>query len=168
MASEPAEATGAGVWECDLGGAARTRTLGRRLGAALRGGEVILLDGPLGAGKTLLAGAIAQGLGVREPVNSPSYVILRSYASPRGLTLHHFDFYRLGGDEDLETIGLEDCLAPDAVVLVEWPSRCPHAFAELTLAIQLEIVGPTRRHMRTVAGALADGPSLLRLLRDAT
>jgi tRNA threonylcarbamoyladenosine biosynthesis protein TsaE len=132
-----------------------TIELGRRLGRACRGGEVILLEGPLGAGKTCLAGGLAEGLEINEPAVSPTYVIMRSYTGERGLTLHHLDFYRLGGDEDLDTIGLEDCFGQDSVVLIEWPSRCPAAMREFTLLLELEPAGETARRIRATLGPLA-------------
>ena len=142
------------VWEYLSRSPSETRRLGRRLGQACRGGEILLLDGPLGAGKTLLAGGIAEGLGIARTVNSPTFVIMRSYKGDRGLTLHHLDFYRLGGDADLETVGLEDCFTPDAVMVVEWPGICPGAFDAFTLTLQLEFVDETTRRLRAVAGDL--------------
>lgn len=143
-----------------------TIRLGRRLGRACRGGEVILLEGPLGAGKTCLAGGLAEGLAIAEPAVSPTYVILRSYRGARGLTLHHLDFYRLGGDEDLETIGLEDCFGEDAVVLIEWPSRCPAVLDQFTLLLELEPVGEAARRVRAVPGPLAGGDALLAVVAE--
>ncbi|MEN6625097.1 MAG: tRNA (adenosine(37)-N6)-threonylcarbamoyltransferase complex ATPase subunit type 1 TsaE [Candidatus Sumerlaeia bacterium] len=132
-----------------------TVDLGRRIGAACRGGEVILLDGPLGAGKTCFAGGLAAGLGIDEPAVSPTFVILRSYRGDRGLTLHHFDFYRLGGEGDLDTIGFEDCLTDDAVVLIEWPERCPSLFEQFTLALKLEVIDEASRRITAWPGLLA-------------
>ncbi len=130
---------------------------------ACRGGEVILLDGPLGAGKTCLAGGFAAGLGIDEPAVSPTFVICRSYRGSRGLTLHHFDFYRLGGEDDLDTIGLEDCLTDDAVVLIEWPERCPSLFESYTLALKLEVVDEATRRITAWAGPLPVGEHLAKL-----
>src|SRR5690554_2454901 len=113
------------LWRVETTDEAQTAALGEQLGRACRGGEIFLLDGPLGAGKTCFSGGVARGLGIDEPAASPTFVIMRAYTGRRGLRLHHFDFYRLGGDDDLETIGYEDALAADAVVLVEWPIRCP-------------------------------------------
>lgn len=142
-----------------------TIEFGRRLGRACAGGEVFMLEGPLGAGKTCLAGGLAEGLGIGEPAASPTYVILRSYAGGRGLTLHHLDFYRLGGDEDLETIGLEDCFGEDSVVLIEWPSRCPSVLERFTLRLDLEQVGENERRIRVTRGELPAGQELLAALK---
>lgn len=144
-----------------------TIELGRRLGQACRGGEIILMEGPLGAGKTCLAGGLAEGLGIAEPAVSPTYVIMRSYTGARGLTLHHLDFYRLGGDEDLDTVGLEDCLTEDAVVLIEWPSRCPAALEEYTLLLELEPVGESQRRLRVTEGPQPPSAELIEALRGA-
>ena len=143
------------LWELLSRDEEQTVDLGRRLGRACRGGEIFLLEGPLGAGKTCLAGGIAQGLGIDQPAVSPTYVILRSYAGARDLTLHHLDFYRLRGDEDLETIGLEDCFGPDSVILVEWPGRCPRAFPECTLLLKFESLDENTRRILAYG---ADGP----------
>ena len=153
------------IWELESLREEETIELGRCLGEACQGGEVILLEGPLGAGKTCLAGGIAQGLGIDEPAVSPTYVILRSYGGPRGLTLHHLDFYRLGGDEDLETIGLEDCFGEDSVILAEWAGRCPRAFPEFTLRLEIELAGETARHIRAYAGNLPRGEALRALMK---
>lgn len=142
-----------------------TIELGRRLGRACQGGEIILLEGPLGAGKTCLAGGLAEGLGIGEPAASPTYVILRSYIGTRGLTLHHLDFYRLGGDEDLETIGLEDCFGEETVVLIEWPSRCPSVLERFTLRLDLEPVSENERRFRVTRGTLPAGEELLGALK---
>ena len=143
------------LWEFTSHGEEETVDLGRRLGRACRGGEVILLEGPLGAGKTCLAGGIAEGLGIDQPAVSPTFVIVRSYGGARGLTLHHMDFYRLGGDADLETIGLEDCFAETSVILAEWPSRCPHAFERFSLLLQIDVLDENTRRLRAWGGGLA-------------
>jgi 2-amino-4-hydroxy-6-hydroxymethyldihydropteridine diphosphokinase len=113
-----------------------TESLGRACGAALRGGELIALAGQLGAGKTCFTRGVARGLGIREPVSSPSYVLVKSYEGR--LRLHHADFYRIenvapgnegrdqGESPDLSSLGLEDFLEdPGAVILIEWADRFP-------------------------------------------
>jgi tRNA threonylcarbamoyladenosine biosynthesis protein TsaE len=157
MMTEPASAPSSAtqpLWEIVTHGDARTRALGRRIGRACRGGEIFLLDGPMGAGKTCLAGGIALGLGIEQPAISPTFVIMRAYDGARGLTLFHFDFYRLGGDGDLDTIGLDDCFGPGGVILAEWPSRCPHAFDAATLTLRIEVTGEKTRHVTALPGGL--------------
>lgn len=96
-----------------------TLDLGERIGNSLRGGELISLSGPLGAGKTVLARGIARGLDVTGPVRSPSFNLMREY---RGrLIFRHWDLYRLDGGYD--SLGLEESVSDDAVVVVEWAER---------------------------------------------
>ncbi len=101
-----------------------TFRLGERVSKLLRGGEIVLLWGPLGAGKTLFVQGVCRGLEVDDPeVNSPTFTLVNTY---RGrLTVHHLDLYRLTEQDDLQDIGIEalldDADAADAVLLVEWP-----------------------------------------------
>ena len=95
------------------------RAWGERLGAVLRAGDVVVLSGPLGAGKTTMAQGIAAGLGVRGLVTSPTFVVARQHRpGPRGVGLTHADVYRLGADASLADLDLED--VGDAVLVVEW------------------------------------------------
>lgn len=101
---------------------AETERLGQQLGKLLEPGQVVALQGPLGAGKTALIRGIARGLGVTEPVTSPTYTIVNEYSTGR-VPLFHFDMYRLSGPEDLFDIGWEDYLDRDGVCVVEWSER---------------------------------------------
>jgi tRNA threonylcarbamoyladenosine biosynthesis protein TsaE len=100
---------------------AATRALGTRLGAAAAPGDVIALVGPLGAGKTELARGIARGLGVTEPVASPTFVIVAEHAGR--LPLFHVDCYRLDGAEDALAAGILDDRAAEGVTVIEWAER---------------------------------------------
>ena len=127
--------------------AEETRKLGEELAADLRPGDVILLEGPLGAGKSELARGIARGLGVRETVTSPSFTILNVYTSGR-LPLYHFDWYRLESEEELYELGLAEYLGGDGVALVEWPGRCPDALPADFEMIEIIPEGECRRTFR--------------------
>lgn len=98
-----------------------TVAFGKRLGGLLTAGDLVLLAGPLGAGKTVLAKGIAEGLGVRGRVSSPTFVIAREHpAGERGVPLVHVDAYRLGGDlEQLDDLDLDTELV-EAAVVIEW------------------------------------------------
>jgi len=98
-----------------------TEAFGHALGEALRAGDLVLLAGPLGAGKTVLTRGIAAGLGVQGRVSSPTFVIAREHpAGPRGIPLVHVDAYRLGGDlDELDDLDLDSELV-DSAVVVEW------------------------------------------------
>jgi len=115
-----------------------TRAFGRTLGALLRGGDVLALSGPLGAGKTCLVQGLALGLGVDPsvPVTSPTFVLVGEY--PGRVWLRHADFYRVESYARLEDAGFDDLLAADAVVVVEWPERFPDALPAERLELVLE------------------------------
>ncbi len=97
-----------------------TRLLGERLGRALRRGDVLLLSGDLGTGKTCLTQGIGRGLGCAGQVNSPSFVLMNEYAGRE--RLFHADLYRIGDTAELEELGLWD-YAEEGVLVVEWPER---------------------------------------------
>ena len=99
-----------------------TFELGRRMGERAQAGQIICLEGDLGVGKTVFTQGFAEGLGIREPVNSPTFTILQQYEEGR-LPLYHFDVYRIGDVEEMEEIGYEDCFYGEGVCLIEWPSR---------------------------------------------
>ena len=96
--------------------------IGVAIGRASRVRDIIALQGDLGAGKTILAQGIALGLGVREPVTSPSYVIVTVYRTGRQC-FQHVDLYRLAGAHDLDSIDWDGLLDESAITVVEWPER---------------------------------------------
>jgi tRNA threonylcarbamoyladenosine biosynthesis protein TsaE len=110
---------------------------GERIAAVLGPGSVVLLVGPLGAGKTTLAKGIARGLGVAEEVISPSYTIISEYQGR--LPLHHVDLYRIEGRAQIENLGLDDFLWGDGVSLVEWGEKIESAIHRPHLRISLRI-----------------------------
>ncbi len=130
--------------------AAETRQLGEQIAKELKAGDVILLEGGLGAGKSELARGIARGLGVQETVTSPSFTILNVYDSGR-LPLYHFDWYRLESEEELYELGMDEYLGGDGVALVEWPERCPEAVPEQCFRIRLFPEGENTRRIETEA-----------------
>lgn len=103
---------------------AATQDLARRLAAHLTGRETILLDGPLGAGKTAFARALIRALcdDGEMPVPSPTYTLIQPYETPSGQTIWHCDLYRLSAPEELDELGLPDMLG-SVLVIVEWPDR---------------------------------------------
>jgi tRNA threonylcarbamoyladenosine biosynthesis protein TsaE len=96
--------------------------IGARLSAGAAEGAVVLLVGPLGAGKTVLAKGIARGLGITEQVVSPTYTIVSEYTTG-SRPLHHVDLYRIEGSEQLENLGLEDIMRGNGIVLIEWGEK---------------------------------------------
>ena len=124
--------------------AAETRALGEKLAGRLRPGDVLLLEGDLGAGKSELTRGIAKGLGVAETVTSPSFTILNVYESGR-CPLYHFDWYRLESSEELYELGMDEYLGGDGIAVVEWPGRCPDAVPESTVRIRMTAAGENER-----------------------
>ena len=142
----------------------QTRRLGARLGQLLHGGEVICLDGQLGAGKTVLAQGIGRGWGATDRLISPTFVLMRQHRRPTGdQLLLHVDFYRLRGEEDAVSLGLEDWMEnPEVVVLIEWPERAPEILPQERLWIELGFAGRGRRRLLFTT----QGPSYQKLLRE--
>src|SRR6185437_5343902 len=101
--------------------ASQTHRLGALLGGLLRSGDVVLLEGPLGAGKTALTQGIGAGLGVRETINSPTFTLLKEYLGR--LPLFHFDLSRLQDPEELFALGFEDYFGGEGICVVEWADR---------------------------------------------
>jgi tRNA threonylcarbamoyladenosine biosynthesis protein TsaE len=119
--------------------AVEMRDLGRRLAKLLRAGDLVILAGPLGAGKTTLVQGIGEGLGVRGPVTSPTFVIARVHppVSGSGPSLVHADAYRLGSISEVDDLDL-DADATTAVTVVEWGSGLAEGLAEDRLEISIE------------------------------
>lgn len=151
-----------------------TRALGRRIAATLHLGDVVLLHGDLGAGKTTLAQGIAAGLGVSPPVQSPTFVLVHEHrgrtAAGTPLALHHLDLYRLAGEEEAEAIGYAEYLSPAAgVSVVEWPERAGRLLPEAFLLVELRAAddderaatltafGPEEHALRWLAPFAGDG-----------
>lgn len=116
---------------------ADTRALGLEIAEALEPGDVVALVGDLGTGKTALTKYIAEGLGVTEEINSPTFTIVKEYRSGR-LPLYHFDVYRLGSSEELFDIGAEEMLDGDGACVIEWADIVADALPDDTLAVRLE------------------------------
>jgi tRNA threonylcarbamoyladenosine biosynthesis protein TsaE len=116
-----------------------TERIAAALAAAIDGsGAIVLLSGPLGAGKTRFVKGLAAGLGVpRDRVQSPTFVVAQELRLPDGRVLVHVDCYRIESEGELESAGLLDWLAPGALVVAEWPERAPGAWPEDRLEIRL-------------------------------
>ncbi len=107
-----------------------TKELGKKIGAALKAGDVLALTGDLGSGKTTFVQGLAQGLGVLDYVKIPSFTILNEYSGY--IPLYHLDLYRLGNLNELTEIGIEDFFYTDGVTVVEWAEKAlpilPHKY----------------------------------------
>lgn len=125
--------------------------LGRKIGAALVGGEVLELVGDVGAGKTTLTKGIAEALEITDPIQSPTFTISRVYLAPNGLELHHYDFYRLGeagimGDEIQEVMAREE-----NVTVIEWAGAVDNVLPDDRLVVKIVATAENERQVELAA-----------------
>lgn len=114
-----------------------TFEIGVSLGQACRSGDILLLEGDLGAGKTVFSKGFGKGLGVVEPISSPTFTIVQIYESGR-LPLYHFDAYRIADVEEMEEIGYEDYFYGQGACLIEWASMIREILPEDCILVQIE------------------------------
>ncbi len=141
---------------------AQTQDVGRRLGKAARGGELLLLSGDLGTGKTVLVRGLAEGLGfaAAREVRSPSFTLMNLYSGR--CVLRHFDVYFTEAFEDLRRNELEEALARGEVVAVEWGERFARELPEDRLEVRMEHVDPGTRRLWLDSGGPGSGAWLKR------
>ena len=133
--------------------------MGERIGSRLAPGSIVLLFGPLGAGKTTIAKGIAAGLGVAETVTSPTYTIVSEYVGD--LPLHHVDLYRITGEEEFIQLGLDDLFTGRGITLIEWPERAGGELPREAIPIAIRIARGDQREIEGPADLLeppAAGP----------
>jgi len=138
-----------------------TERVGKRLGAALRLGDTVFLEGELGAGKSTLARAILGALGWRGAVRSPSYSLVHSYTTPVGV-VHHLDLYRVASMDEALGLDLDELSRGDSISLVEWPDRLGGALPatwRVSLKVldkgrELELRGPPRTEIESILAHL--------------
>lgn len=148
---------------------AQTQSLGRYLGELVRGGELLLLDGQLGVGKTTFTQGLAQGMGITETITSPTFTLLKEYTSPvrsiaqtkqeqqrttrpQKLALYHFDLYRLDEPEEILDLGFEDYFYDsNGVCVVEWADKATSLWVPERLTISISTHGETGRSLLCTA-----------------
>ncbi|MGI6492256.1 MAG: tRNA (adenosine(37)-N6)-threonylcarbamoyltransferase complex ATPase subunit type 1 TsaE [Pelotomaculum sp.] len=113
-----------------------TARLGMVLGALLRAGDMICLEGDLGAGKTCFAQGVARGMGIEGPVSSPTFTLVNEYYGE--LILYHLDVYRLNSSDELEDLGYEEIFYGDGVTLLEWAERVQEALPAERLEVRIK------------------------------
>jgi tRNA threonylcarbamoyladenosine biosynthesis protein TsaE len=128
--------------------AEQTVRLGEALGEVCRIGDVILLEGPLGAGKTVFAKGVARGLGIDRVVRSPSFIILSRYPGP--VPLVHLDLYRVDGETAIEELGLDE-QREEGVLLVEWGEKLAGRWPDV-IHIRFDEAGEVRRRLVIMSG----------------
>lgn len=118
-----------------------TFELGKRIGEMAKKGQIICLNGDLGVGKTVFTQGVAKGLGIKEPISSPTFTIVQVYEEGL-IPLYHFDVYRIGSIEEMDEIGYEDYFFGEGVCLIEWSELIheliPDDAIKVTIAKELE------------------------------
>ena len=114
-----------------------TKELGKKMAERAKPGDVFTLVGDLGVGKTVFTQGIAEGLGIDEPVNSPTFTIVQEYECGR-MPFYHFDVYRIGDPEEMDEIGFDDYIYGDGLCLIEWADLIEEILPEKRVAIRIE------------------------------
>lgn len=114
-----------------------TFALGEKLGREAKPGQIYTLNGDLGTGKTVFTQGFAAGLGITEPVNSPTFTILQVYEEGC-MPFYHFDVYRIGDVEEMDEIGYEDCFYGEGVCLIEWAELIEEILPENVIVVTIE------------------------------
>lgn len=134
-------------------GPEETEALAESFASKLRPGQILAYEGDLGAGKTAFTRGLARGLGITEPVTSPTYTIVNEYLSGR-MPLFHFDMYRLGSADELFDIGWEDYLARGGVCAVEWSENVEDALRDaIHITIEKDPLEPDTRRITIEGGS---------------
>ena len=126
--------------------AEETRSIGVHLAKYLKAGDVVALEGGLGAGKSELARGVARGLGISGPVPSPSFTILNAYDEGR-VPLYHFDWYRIADAREIDEMGLEEMLGGDGIALVEWSERAAECLPGRLLRVKIQQIDENTREI---------------------
>lgn len=132
-------------WRTHSSSVEMTERLGEKLGAVVRSGDVITLDGDLGAGKTAFTRGVARGMNLRSRVTSPTFTIVNEYNDEQGVPrLFHFDTYRLTGSDDFFDAGLDEYFQRDGVCIIEWSSVIEDALPPTRIALLISGSGDGR------------------------
>ncbi|MBR4630740.1 MAG: tRNA (adenosine(37)-N6)-threonylcarbamoyltransferase complex ATPase subunit type 1 TsaE [Treponema sp.] len=128
--------------------AEETIELGRKIGAMLKGGEIIAMQGTLAAGKTTITKGIAESLGVKDTITSPTFCLISEYEGK--IPLYHMDVYRLDGGEDFINLGVEDMIYGKGVSIIEWSEKVMSELPKQTIILKFEPVENTTNRKITI------------------
>ena len=140
------------VAELSTQNAEETENLGRRLAGRVKPGTVIVLEGPLGSGKTTLVKGLAKGLGIADTVTSPSFTIMAEYEGP--VRLVHVDLYRTDSDAELDLLGMREKLTDHAVIVIEWGEKATDFLPQDYVHVSFDIGNLETRNIRITGAEL--------------
>lgn len=129
----------------------QTLSLGKKIGRSLSRGDVVAIRGELGAGKSVIARGICEGLGIAQRTRSPSFTFMNRYRGP--IDVYHIDLYRIERMGELATLGWEEMLYSDAITLIEWADKLGSLLPPASLDISIEITGEETRRIALKANA---------------
>lgn len=135
-----------------------TRAAAAAVAPLLNPGDVVLLDGDLGAGKTTFTQGLASALGVDEPVTSPTFTLVHSYPTSAGFELYHVDVYRLESQREIADLALPELIDGDAIAVVEWGQRAAPSLPPATLEVHFSLTGTEGERVLTFR---SDRPGLI-------
>lgn len=133
--------------------AEETRTAAKKIASKHKDGAIIALSGPLGAGKTTFVQGFAKGLGIKQKILSPTFIIVRQYKIPNssGGKFYHIDLYRLNSISQMENLGLEEIfINPQNIILIEWAKKLGKLLPKETVMINLKILSPAVRKISVI------------------
>jgi len=146
----------------------QTTRLGARLGQLLQPGDVICLSGDMGAGKTVFARGIGQGWGAKYPLTSPTFNLVHEHTRDADSNkLYHLDCYRFKSAQDADSIGFDDLLDGNGIILLEWPERISEVLPEERLWLELRVIEVTRRNL-ILEGTGSRFKQLIERFREST
>ncbi len=130
----------------------QTERLGRRIGKLLQPGDIIALEGRLGTGKTVLASGIGQGWGAQNALTSPTFTLIHEHRrAGDDALLYHLDCYRLSGSDEVWTLGFDDLIDGENILLIEWPDQIAAALPQELMWVRLRSLEMTRRALTFTA-----------------
>lgn len=133
------------------GSARETIEAGKKIGARLKGGDIVAFKGGLGAGKTTITRGITMGIGLDDVAFSPTFALVNEYINPQGANVYHFDMYRISADE-LESIGFYDYLGEDSIILIEWSENIEDALPDGVITVEIERLSDEERLIKVSGG----------------
>lgn len=123
-----------------------TVNFGKQLSEKIKDKDIVALYGDLGSGKTQLVKGICLGLGVKDIVNSPTFIIVNEYSSPSFTAIYHFDLYRIHSEAEVLNIGFDDYMAGRGIILIEWPEHIERLLPEKIIKVHIAHTNENQTH----------------------